>query len=530
MASVLALKPGHDGAIALLVDGELVFSLEGEKDSHGRNHPITAPLVVEALTEAPAFPDVVAVGGWYKTLPGLRGAVAAGYEGLAAGNLERSRVFGREVMVYSSSHERSHLYGGVALSPFDPRQELAVLVWEGVLGAFYRWHGPSEPIERYDVLDQPGGRYAALFGLADPDFADTGAYPPHAAAGKLMALCGLADDREPSRDSIDVVESLLKIRSLYPFYKARYRRSGLYNCGVADPDPELCRAARYLSDRLFAVYLEAARELFPSGLPLVVTGGCGLNCDWNRSWVASGWFSDVFVPPVTNDSGSAIGTAIDAAVQLGGECSVKWDAYRGARFVPDVEPTEQGWVAQPLDLAAVSKVLDRGGVLAWVQGRCEIGPRALGNRSLLASAADPLSHKRLNTIKQREPYRPIAPVCLEEDLGEWFDWSHPDPHMLFFRRVRQADRIPAVTHVDGSARVQSVTASSHPRLHELLVAHRRLTGIGVLCNTSLNFKGAGFVNRTSELLHYCDQVGIDGFVLDDTRYRRRVELGGEAAP
>lgn len=528
-SGVLALKPGHDGAVALVSDGQLVFSLESEKDSLERYGPITAQVLVEALGEAPTFPEVVALGGWYKVLPGLMGSIGAGYEGLSPGRLEHSRIFGHDVRVYSSSHERSHLYGGVALSPFDPDGELAILVWEGTIGAFYRWRGPAAPIERHDVLDQPGGRYAALFEVANPDFPDAGEHPSNAAAGKLMALAGLADGQRPSTDSVHVVESLLNIRSLWPFYKARYRRSPLYNSGVKDPEPELCRAGRYLSDRLFEIYRKAAEELFAPGLPLVITGGCGLNCDWNTAWRSSGLFSEVFVPPVANDSGSAIGTAVDAAVQLGDACTLEWDVYRGARFVHDADPASQGWLAEPLDADRVSASLERGRVVAWVQGRCEIGPRALGNRSLLASAADSLSHKRLNTIKQREPYRPIAPVCLEEDLGHWFDDSHSDPHMLYFRRVRHPDRIPAVTHADGSARVQSVTASSHPRLHELLVTHRARTGIGVLCNTSLNFSGTGFINRASELLHYCDEVGIDDLVLAGTLYRRHAAITGEGA-
>lgn len=518
MSSVLALKPGHDGAIALVADGELVFSLEGEKDGFERNGPVTAPLVVEALAEAPVFPNAIAVGGWHKVLPGLLGPLAAGYEGLAPGTSERGRAFGRAVTFYTSSHERSHLFGGVALSPFDPGQELAILVWEGVLGAFYRWRGPSAPIERYDVLDQPGARYAALFCLADPGFPDSGAWPRSEAAGKLMALVGLADEKEPSRDSIDVVESLLTIRSLYPFHKARYRRSPLHDAEVTDP--EVCRAARYLSQRLFDIYLAAARRLFRTGLPLVMTGGCGLNCEWNSAWAACGLFSDVFVPPVTNDSGSAIGTAVDAAVQLGDGCAVSWDVYRGARFVHDADPAAHGWLGRPLASDTLSAALEEGAVVAWVQGRCEIGPRALGNRSLLASAADPSSHKRLNSVKEREPYRPIAPVCLEDDMAAWFEPAEPDPHMLYFRQVRHPDRIPAVTHADGSARVQSLSRAANPRLHELLVAHRSRTGIGVLCNTSLNFRGHGFVNRTSELLHYCDSAAVDHIVIDGTWWMR----------
>jgi hydroxymethyl cephem carbamoyltransferase len=515
--TVLAFKPGHDGCVALVHDGELVFSLEGEKDSFDRHDPLSAPLLAEALLRTPVAPDAIAIGGWHKVLPGRLSGMTGGYRGLGPGTLHEARVFGRDTAVYTSSHERSHLFGGVAMSPFDSERELAVLVWEGVIGSFYRWHGSRIEPSCRPVLDQPGARFSALYNLADPAFADEGQWPLGREAGKLMALAGLADGEAPAADSVHVVESLLTIRSLYPFHKARYRRSGLYNCGVTDP--EVCRAARYLTRRLFEVYRDAARELFEPGLPLVISGGCGLNCDWNTAWREDGYFSDVFVPPCTNDSGSAIGTAVDAAVQLGGAATVRWDVYRGEEFVHDADPRQHGWEARPYDPLGLSRVIDGGAVVAWVQGRYEIGPRALGHRSLLASASDRASHDRLNTIKQRESYRPIAPICLDTDLGKWFDRDHPDPHMLYFRVVRDPERLPAVTHADGTARAQGLRRADEPRLYELLGAHREQTGAGVLCNTSLNFKGKGFINRTSDLLDYCTLTGITEAVIEDRWYR-----------
>jgi hydroxymethyl cephem carbamoyltransferase len=192
--------------------------------------------------------------------------------------------------------------------------------------------------------------------------------------------------------------------------------------------------------------------------------------------------------------------------------------YRGPKLLRDADPVQSGWTRRRFDAPALSASIDRGAIVAWLQGRCEIGPRALGNRSLLASAADPNSHARLNNVKQREPYRPIAPVCLEEDLCSWFDEDRPDPYMLYFRRVRDRSRIPAVTHADGSARVQSVTRPANPRLHELLLAHRERTGVGVLCNTSLNFNGTGFINRVSDLLVYCARRRVGSMVIDDDWY------------
>jgi hydroxymethyl cephem carbamoyltransferase len=520
MPITLGLKPGHDGALALVIDGDLVYSLEAEKDSFERYSPLTAQAVVDALTSTPDVPEVVALGGWHKSVPGLSTGIGAGYRGVEPGELRKHRLFGRLGYIYSSSHERSHIFCGVAMSPFDPVAELAILLWEGVLGGFYRWRGPHMAIDSSPVLDQPGARYAALYALADPQFPDHGASVHGDYAGKLMALAGHADQTSPSHESVQVVNALLRLPSIYPFAKVDFRRSRLYNCGFIEA--EFCRAAKLLSDRIFEIYHRAALSTFEAGLPLVVVGGCGLNCDWNSMWRTCGHFDEVFVPPVANDTGSAIGTAVDAEVQLGGSCKLRWDAYCGHAFLDDVDPTQHGWRKRPLDLTQLSDAMDGDHVVAWVQGRCEIGPRALGHRSLLASASDRTSRRRLNEIRGREDYRPIAPICLEEDLGKWFDEDYPDPHMLYFRTVQtqSRDRIPAVTHVDGSARVQSVTEPTNRRLHELLLTHRARTGIGVFCNTSLNFKGAGFINRTVELLHFCTSASIDHVVIDDRRYVR----------
>lgn len=510
---VLALKPGHDGALAAIDSGRLLFSFEGEKDSMDRNGPLNATCIADAFARLPAIPEAIGLGGWHKSLPGLMGTIGAGYRGVAPGTLERTRCLGTEVLAYSSSHERSHLFGAVGMSPFDPESCLAVLVWEGVIGSIYRWSGAREPIEAIPVLDQPGARFSALFCIADPAFPEVGAFPEGNQAGKLMALAGYADGLTPSADSMAVVDSLLRLRALYPFEKRRYRTSALFNCGVVAP--EFCRAARHLADKLFDTFENAARAAFPDGeRPLVIGGGCGLNCDWNQRWRESDVFSDVFVPPCTNDSGSAIGTAIDTQVQLGGPCSLAWNVYQGPSFVVDCRPTDEGWAVTNLNHSVISEALSQGEVIPFISGDCEIGPRALGNRSLLADATDIASRDRLNAIKQRETYRPIAPVCIVEELRNWFDADFEDPYMLYFRQ-HTTDRLPAVRHADGSARVQTVSRRHHGQLHDLLRRHSDLTGVGVLCNTSLNFPGRGFINRMSELLHFCSLNQIRWIAFDD---------------
>ncbi len=515
---ILALKPGHDGAVALIEDGRLCFSLEAEKDSNPRHSDVSAPLVVDALQLADGAPDVIALSGWKRRVGGRDVGIGAGYLGLDVPPLQEGRMFGRAVTLFSSSHERSHLLMATAMAPSAPIEECAIVVWEGIVGALYHWRRHGVTIERTQVLDAPGARYRALFALAEPSFPDRPGSPLPEYAGKLMALAGFADDRPPAPAERATVDHLLATDAVFPFDKPSLRGSPLHNCGVESPG--LHRAARYLTDRIFERFRDAARISLPRGLPLLISGGCGLNCEWNRRWRESGLFSETFVVPCLNDTGAAIGTAVDAQVALGGPPRLRWQVYAGAPFVSDGVPDESAWDERPLALDAVARRLAGGEVVAWVRGRCEIGPRALGHRSLLASPLAAANHDVLNAIKGRESYRPIAPCCLLEDLGRYFEPAVEDPYMLHFSRVI-SDAIPAVTHVDGTARVQSVGPRDDAALRSLLQAFRAHTGHGVLCNTSLNFQGAGFINRASDLFAYCEAHGVDEVVVEDRWYTRR---------
>lgn len=291
--------------------------------------------------------------------------------------------------------------------------------------------------------------------------------------------------------------------------------SAYYNIGVENE--EFRNFAGIYSDRIFDTFARFAEVNMRRGVPLVIAGGCGLNCDWNSKWKASGLFSDVFVPPVPNDSGSAIGTAIDTQFYFTGNAKIEWDVYAGLPF-----ETTSGVVAERYDIFDatcddVANMLSQGLILGWVNGRFEIGPRALGNRSILAAPFEDDTRERLNEIKQREQFRPIAPICLEEDAARWFGCNEPSPFMLYTYRAN-TNALPAVTHVNGTARIQTVSPSTNSELHNLLVSFKAHTGYGVLCNTSLNFNGKGFINNLADLDNYAWDHRLDGFVVDGRAY------------
>jgi hydroxymethyl cephem carbamoyltransferase len=211
---------------------------------------------------------------------------------------------------------------------------------------------------------------------------------------------------------------------------------------------------------------------------------------------------------------------MDALGVMTGDSYIDWNVYCGLEFDRDREPDPLTWMSRRLDMEDAADALMQRRVFAWVQGRYEMGPRALGNRSLLAEPFQAATRDRLNEIKQREAYRPIAPCCRVEDLSEAFDTAFEDPYMLYFRMVR-SPRLQAVTHVDGSARCQTVSSRDNRPLHDLLSAFAARSGLGVLCNTSLNFKGLGFINRMSDLAKYCEDHGVDDMVVGDLWFERR---------
>lgn len=519
----LSYNPGHDGAVAFLEDSRLIFSVEAEKDSNYRYSAISIAEVLDALGLLNGVPDVICMSGWWArdhheflhgshTNGGYRGASAEG------AIMNKGRLLGGRADYFSSSHERSHVLCAFGMSPLPKGTPCYALIWEGTLGAFYEIDAELNITLIADVLSQPGNRYGLLYGLADPTFPKDGPYPRTSDAGKLMALASFSTRSAPTKAEADLMRFLLD----RPFTKlSDYEHLGRApHLDVGLDDPEFRNFAGIYSDAIFDVFHQFALKNLEQGRPLVIGGGCGLNCDWNTRWKETGLFSEVFVPPVANDSGAAIGTAIDAQFRYTGDPKIAWEVYSGLEFRIDGAINLDGYDVFSDDNDLVADMLAHDLILGWAHGRYEIGPRALGNRSILAAPFKNETRVRLNEIKQREQFRPIAPVCLREDAETWFGCDHASPHMLYTYRATNSD-LRAVTHVNGTARLQTVTADSNRRLHALLLAFKARTGYGVLCNTSLNFKGKGFINGLTDLDVYAAEHGLDGFVVEGRAYLRK---------
>jgi carbamoyltransferase len=268
---------------------------------------------------------------------------------------------------------------------------------------------------------------------------------------------------------------------------------------------------------------------------LVLAGGVALNCVANSRLWREGPFERVWVQPASGDSGTALGAALHVAFELGDRPAPMGTAALGRGWddagLAAALSTAGVVFEEPDDIAdAVAEVLADNGVVAWFQGRSEFGPRALGHRSLLADPRRPENLEKLNDIKGREQFRPVAPMVLAERASEiFYDGPIPSPYMLFTHGVRDgwAERIPAVVHVDGTARIQTVDLGEEPLVARMLECFEARTGVPVVVNTSLNTAGRPMVDDPRDALECFGSSPVDALAIGPYLLRRTgVAAGG----
>jgi carbamoyltransferase len=271
---------------------------------------------------------------------------------------------------------------------------------------------------------------------------------------------------------------------------------------------------------------------------LCIGGGVALNGVANYRILKEGPFEHLFIPPSPGDAGSAIGSAqyahysflrnsryvdneyqrnVSGIVYLGPHYNnEEIDTFLNSNNIP----YEKYETAQLLE--KVANLISEQNVVGWYQGKMEWGPRALGNRSILADPRDPKMKDVLNEkIKHRESFRPFAPSILEEYASEYFELDIPSPFMLFVAKVKKPEAIPAVTHVDGTGRLQTVSRSSNPMYYDLINEFFKLTGIPVLVNTSMNVKGEPIVNTPEQAYNMILKTEMDHLVMGNYLVARR---------
>lgn len=540
---ILGVNRGnHDVSACLFKDGVLLQFINAERITRKRHEGgrvwEAVRYCLDGVGAAIDDVDLVVQNSHIKDLDRFDPYIAS--QGVFSPDSEFIRQFRK---VRTIRHHLAHACSGVALCPFD---ECAVLVADGIGQHLDGNHAEAESYFH---------------------FLDGNLVPIHARQGTLQAD-GLGFHSFDSLGGIySMVSSYLfghwnycgKVMGLAPYGRdqaGRARlirmqgpevsvdlnfRSGLNEHGARPSDNWRTNLAAS-QDLAFSVQndledamVEAARWLHQrtGSKNLVIAGGVALNCVANQKILEQTAFERVFVPPPAGDDGIAIGCAFHGWLEMGGgekrfalSHPYYGRHYDDARIASAVD--RESFVAghRPSSVEAkAARSISNGKVIGWFQGASAMGPRALGDRSILADPRDPKMRDHLNLqVKHREPFRPYGASVLEEKASEFFKTTTACPYMTFAVQVRpeQAHRIPAVVHVDGSCRIQTVNRADNPRFHRLLAEFHALTGIPLLINTSLNGSGAPIVETPEDAVRLFLNLRLDSLVLGDQWIDRRL--------
>lgn len=436
----------------------------------------------------------------------------------------------RPLRVYYIDHHLAHCASTFFVSPFE---ESAILTQDGygerTCTLFARGEGNSiTPLRRIYFPHSLGAFYAAITQYLG--------YRANWSEGKLMALAGYGEPSfyEKMRRIVKVENGNVQLDlSYFSFYiesKRRYTEKFIKEFGPERKrDEEInqrhCDIASSAQKVLEEGMLELARWLHrrTGSKRLCLAGGVALNSVANGRILLEAPFDEVFIQPGAGDEGSSIGSALYLLHHIFKQPRryVMEHAFLGPEYSDEEiesELKEWGLIYEKFDdIAGVTaEILAEGKFVGWFQGRMEFGPRALGGRSILADPRRAEVKDILNSrVKHREPYRPYAPTVLEEACGEYFGSSYPSPFMLLVYRVRPEKRsvVPAIVHIDGSARVQSINERQHPLYWRVVKRFGELTGVPVVLNTSFNFRGEPIVNTPRDAVKCFMTTGLDALAI-----------------
>ena len=544
----------HDAAACLLRDGEVVAAASEERftrKKHDADFPMNA---VRYCLEAGGIEtaDLDHVGFYDKPFIKFERIIET-YLAVAPRGIQswvmaiplwlKEKIFMRKTIekkldgyegdILFSEHHESHAASAFYCSPFE---EAAILTLDGVgeWATAAKGFGRGEEITLTHEIHFPHS-----LGLLYTAFTYYLGFKVNSGEYKVM---GLAPYGKPEYFDL-IMDRLIDVKADGSFklnmdYFAYTHKLTMINkkfndlFGAPPRTPET-----WLNEREFdiaasiqkvteEVVLRLCRSLHAeTGLDnLCLAGGVALNCVANGKIIKQTPFKDIYVQPAAGDAGGALGVAqLIWHRYLGRERKHPLpDAYLGPEYSNEEIKAflaEKGVPYRELDsetlVSDVARLIDEKNVIGWFQGRMEFGPRALGGRSILADARDPEMRNIVNRrIKFREGFRPFAPTVTLEGCPEWFELDQPSPYMLLVADVREGKRvIPSVTHVDNSARIQTVSEAENPLYHRLLKAFEARTGVPVIINTSFNVRGEPIVNTPEDALKTFYDSGIDTLVL-----------------
>ena len=493
----------HDAAITVTDDADIVFAGHSERYSKQKNDPfINHDIVNEALSFGK--PDVIVLHekNWAKK---LRNVLNGNYRGLTEMSQERfiKKFYPelKDIPIKSYWHHETHAAAGVLTSDFD---ECAVMVIDAVgeldTASIWRWY-------KGKLTKEHSIAFPSSLGLFYSAVTQRVGLKPMEDEYILMGMAAYGK-KEPSSELSRSMSSkyfLAPSNRVMGSSSIRMKvnlQKGLPETDFVHADDfDLARAAQDQITRRIGAYANYARLLTESD-NLVYMGGVALNCVANNQLF--NFFKNVHIMPNPGDAGSSLG---GAALQLYNSTGKKVN-WKGPYLGTNIEGS------YPVQKALRS--LENNDIFGIANGRAEFGPRALGNRSLLADPRGGDIKDKVNSIKKRQEFRPFAPVIMEEHVHDYFDMPEKtiSPYMQFTARCKSID-FPAILHRDGTSRVQTVNKEQHPGLYELLSAFYERTGCPMLLNTSLNIKGQPIVNDEKDAQAFSEMYNVEVHTHDE---------------
>ncbi|MBY5324379.1 hypothetical protein HFN11_29390 [Rhizobium leguminosarum] len=548
----------HDSAVALLEDGKPIFVCEAEKirrtkhelspfpDEAVRRLLSTTGLTLGDIDALVVNYDAGPLANW-GYLPHLWACLRQRNAdfGIIANNLVLSTSHTTSLLKYSLTgpippirrvrHHLAHLSSTFLYSPFE-EAAVAVIDASGELDCTTTYRCAGREFKRLSAMTLPTDSLGAVYIMATRHLG-------YRLIGDEYKVMGLAPFGEADPVFRRFFEELIVLEaegrySINPrlagaiarngcqFSEAISRRLGGRNMGGPGAFTDVHKSfARELQRRIEDAILHVVRHLRKaSGCKrLCLAGGVALNSVANGRLKSESGFEEIFIPPAPHDAGTSLGAAsyFHYYVNGGARPDPLDNAYLGQSFTDDAIEAEIRrcrLVVHRLDDPSreAARRLAGGEVIGWFQGKTEFGPRALGNRSILADPRMPLMKDKVNlSIKEREGYRPFAPSVLEEAVDAYFPGLGVSPYMLFVVSVSDKARaeIPAVVHVDGTARPQTVSVQANPLFHRLISHFARATGVPVVLNTSFNVAGEPIVNTPADAIRCFFGSGLDALVI-----------------
>ena len=531
----------HDPSAALVIDGETVACAEEERFTRRKHGKPSVPFstwevpgdaarwCLASAGIAPEDLDAVAYSYDPDLAPSPEDVTADGWEGLRTLFVRRAPLFLRSALpgldpavVRFVAHHVAHAASAYLASPY-PDSSVIVLDGRGEQSSYLA--GRARAGHAFEPLATRSLPHS--LGLTYEDLTEHLGFHRSSDEYKVMGLAAYGEPRflPEFRRSIRTTDDGRFEIDPIDWDQFAKRRTG------EEWDREHADLAASVQARLEEVLLDLAAWLHAATGDDVLTmaGGVALNCVANTRLWREGPFDEIWIQPAAGDAGTALGAALHLSAASGDDVRPMSTVALG-RGWSDEQITATLEIAnlpyeRPDDLAeAVADVVAANGVVAWFQGASEYGPRALGHRSLLADPRHAGNLERMNDIKGREQFRPIAPMVLAERAPELFDGPLPSPYMLFTHEVRDgwADRIPAVTHVDGTARIQTVDPAAEPLVARMLRFFEERTGVPVVVNTSLNTSGRPIVDSPRDALELFGASPVDALAIGPFLLRRTV--------